>query len=88
MTAINMLRLDNSSPDFGEQLKQRLAWDASDDLDIHQRVLEIIANVRKNGDQALVDYTNRFDRTAFKAAAELELSPAALKQVWDSLPEA
>ncbi|MCK9607359.1 MAG: histidinol dehydrogenase [Methylomonas sp.] len=88
MTAINMLRLDNSSPDFERDLQQRLAWDASDDLDIHQRVLEIISNVRKSGDQALVDYTNRFDRTAFKTAAELELSPAALKQAWDSLPEA
>ncbi|OAI10549.1 histidinol dehydrogenase [Methylomonas lenta] len=88
MTAINMLRLDNSNPDFERDLQQRLAWDASDDLDIHQRVLEIIANVRKSGDQALIDYSNRFDRTDFKAAAELELSPAALKQAWDSLPEA
>ena len=88
MTAINMLRLDSTRPDFERDLQQRLAWDASDDLDIHQRVLEIIANLRKNGDQALVDYTNRFDRTTFKTAAELELSPAALKQAWDSLPEA
>ena len=88
MSAINMLRLDSASADFARDLQQRLAWDASDDLDIHQRVLEIIANVRKSGDQALIDYSNRFDRTAFKAAAELELSPAALKQAWDSLPEA
>lgn len=88
MTAINMLRLDTATVDFAQQLQHRLAWDASDDLEIHQRVLEIIANVRQNGDQALVDYSNRFDRTTFKTATELELSPAALKQAWDSLPEA
>ncbi len=87
MTAINMLRLDSASPNFAQVLKQRLDWDASDDLDIHQRVLEIIANVRKQGDQALIEYTNRFDRTDFKNGAELELSKAALKQAWDSLPE-
>ena len=88
MTAINMLRLDSASPDFAQVLKQRLDWDASDDLDIHQRVLEIIANVRKKGDDALMDYTNRFDRTHFKTANELELSKEALKQAWDSLPDA
>ena len=88
MTAINMLRFDSASPDFAQALKQRLDWDASDDLEIHQRVLEIIANVRKKGDEALIDYTNRFDRTQFQTADELELSQAALKQAWDSLPDA
>lgn len=86
MTAINMIRLDANSSDFNQQLKQRLAWDASDDLAIHQRVLEIIAAVRQQGDAALVEYTNRFDRCNFKAGAELELSKQALLDAWESLP--
>ena len=86
MTAINMIRLDANSTDFNQQLKQRLAWDASDDLAIHQRVLEIIAAVRQQGDAALVDYTNRFDRCAFKSGANLELDKQALLDAWDSLP--
>lgn len=87
MTAINMLRLDSAAPHFASALTQRLAWDASDDLEIHQRVMEIIASVRQKGDQALIDYTNRFDRTNFTTAGELELDQAALKRAWDSLPE-
>ena len=87
MTAFNMLRLDSTSPGFAQALKQRLAWDASDDLEIHQRVLEIIANVRRNGDAALIEYTNHFDRTDFNNGAELELNKTALKQAWDSLPD-
>lgn len=86
MTAINMLRLDSSFADFTTQLKQRLAWDASEDLEIHKRVLDIIANVRQNGDQALIEYTNRFDNTSFKAGAELELTNSALEEAWESLP--
>lgn len=86
MTAINIIRLDANSTDFNQQLKQRLAWDASDDLAIHQRVLEIIAAVRQQGDAALVDYTNRFDRCAFKSGADLELDKQALLDAWDSLP--
>ncbi|AMK76294.1 MULTISPECIES: histidinol dehydrogenase [Methylomonas] len=86
MTAIKMLRLDSAAVDFDKQLQARLAWDASDDLEIHKRVLDIIADVKKRGDKALLEYTNRFDGTAFKTAAELELDRAALQQAWDTLP--
>jgi histidinol dehydrogenase len=81
-----MLRLDSAAIDFEKQLQARLAWDASDDLEIHKRVLDIIADVKKRGDKALLEYTNRFDGTAFKAAAELELDRTALQQAWDTLP--
>nr|WP_306789995.1 histidinol dehydrogenase [Methylomonas fluvii] len=81
-----MLRLDSAAIDFEKQLQARLAWDANDDLEIHKRVLDIIADVKKRGDKALLEYTNRFDGTAFKAASELELDRGALQQAWDNLP--
>ena len=86
MTAISMTRLDANTADFNQQLQSLLAWDAADDLQIHQRVLEIIADVRQRGDQALIDYTNRFDHCQFKQAADLELSQQALLDAWNSLP--
>jgi histidinol dehydrogenase len=86
MTAIKMLRLDSAAVDFDKQLQTRLAWDASDDLEIHKRVLDIIADVKNRGDKALLEYTNRFDGTAFKTAAELELDRATLQHAWDTLP--
>ncbi|OQW72922.1 MAG: histidinol dehydrogenase [Proteobacteria bacterium ST_bin11] len=86
MTAIKMLRLDSAAVDFEKQLQARLAWDASDDLEIHKRVLDIIADVKKRGDKALLAYTNRFDGTTFKTATELELDRAALQHAWDTLP--
>ncbi len=86
MTAINITRLNANSPEFNQQLKDRLAWDAADDLAIHQRVLEIIADVRQQGDQALLAYTNRFDRCQFQSASQLELAPQSLQQAWNSLP--
>ena len=86
MTAISMTRLDANTADFNQQLQSLLAWDAADDLQINQRVLEIIADVRQRGDQALIDYTNRFDHCQFKQAADLELSQQALLDAWNSLP--
>ncbi|MGZ0078028.1 histidinol dehydrogenase [Methylomonas sp. YC3] len=86
MTAIKMLCLDSAAIDFDKQLQARLAWDASDDLEIHKRVLDIIADVKKRGDKALLEYTNRFDGTNFKTAGELELDRSTLQQAWDTLP--
>ncbi len=85
MAALTITQLDNSSPDFNQQLNHLLAWDESDDLEVNQRVLDIIANVRKNGDKAVLAYSNQFDQTDFKKAADLELSAEILKQAWDSL---
>ncbi len=81
-------KLDASHPDFDQQLQQLLAWDASDDLDIQQRVLAILADVRSNGDAAVINYTKRFDQRQISTADELELPNAALKAAWDALPMA
>ncbi|WP_031433954.1 histidinol dehydrogenase [Methylomarinum vadi] len=85
MTTINMTRLDSSAADFSAQLKTRLAWDASEDFEIHKRVMDIISDVRNLGDDAVIEYTNRFDQCAFKKAAELELPKQALQDAWNSL---
>ncbi len=86
MSDITILKLDAASPDFDRQLKNLLAFDDADDLEIHQRVLAIIADVRKNGDKAVIEYTNRFDHRSLTQASELELSPEALKSAWNGLP--
>lgn len=86
MSYLNITKLDASSADFGQQLQQLLAWDEADDLDIQQRVLAIIADVRKNGDKAVIDYTNRFDHRNIIQAGELELFKELLKSAWEKLP--
>jgi histidinol dehydrogenase len=88
MTAISLTRLDSAAADFNQQLASRLSWDAAEDLEIHRRVLEIISDIRQRGDQALVEYTNRYDHGQFDQAATLELEHAVLKQAWLNLPDA
>ena len=86
MSYLNITKLDASSTDFDQQLQQLLAWDETDGRDIQHRVLDIIADVRKNGDKAVIDYTNRFDRRNITQAGELELSKEILKSAWEKLP--
>jgi histidinol dehydrogenase len=86
MTSLQMTRLNANSDGFSRQLKALLAYDEADDLEIQQRVLAILADVRQRGDQAVIEYTNRFDQTTFATADQLELSTESLKKAWDSLP--
>ncbi len=86
MTCLTITKLDTASVDFDQQLQHLLALDEADDLDIQQRVLAIIADVRKNGDKAVIDYTNRFDQRNITQSCELELSKEALKSAWEQLP--
>lgn len=86
MPVLRMNRLDDSSPDFDRQLQALLAWNESEDLEIHRRVFDIIADVRSRGDQAVIDYTNRFDRRQLTDAKELELPKKTLETEWVRLP--
>ena len=86
MSKLCITKLDAASVDFSQQLQMLLSWDETDDLDIQQRVLAIIADVRKNGDNAVIDYTNRFDYRNINSSRELELSNDVLKLAWERLP--
>ncbi len=88
MSDLNIQKLNTTSPDFNQQLQNLLAWNETDDLDVHRRVLDIIADVRKRGDAAVIEYTNRFDNRQVVNASELEMSKETLKTAWENLPAA
>lgn len=86
MPELTITELDASSSDFAGQLQNLLAWNETVDFDIHRQVLDIIADVRSNGDKAVIAYTNRFDHRDIVAASELELGKPELKAAFDSIP--
>ncbi|HBA67006.1 MAG TPA: histidinol dehydrogenase [Methylococcaceae bacterium] len=88
MTDFSINRLDTVDSDFERRLKSLLDWNEQDDFEIQKQVLDIIAAVKKSGDQAVIDYTNRFDRRSIQAATDLEISKESLKAAWDNLPSA
>ncbi|GIX31877.1 MAG: histidinol dehydrogenase [Porticoccaceae bacterium] len=71
-------RLSTRDPGFDAALAELLAWEAVADPQVERAVAEIIERVRSEGDRALVEYTNRFDRRALSRAAELAVPPEAL----------
>jgi len=85
MTTLKITRLDSATADFQTRLQERLAWNETEDIEVHKRVVDIITDVRQNGDKAVIEYSNRFDHCQFKKASDLELSKEILKQAWDDL---
>lgn len=78
-------RLDSAEPDFSTRLERLLAWDDATDAAVLDTVRAVLADVRRRGDAALLEYTNRFDRRGVADAAELDLSVERLAEALQTL---
>ncbi|KQX94933.1 histidinol dehydrogenase [Variovorax sp. Root473] len=79
-------RLSTNSASFDAEFKARLHWSADADAAIEKVVADILADVQKRGDEAVLEYTNRFDKLDAKTLPELELTQAELKAAFEALP--
>lgn len=89
MSSQNLInRLDTAEADFEARFTRLLHWSPEQDQGIEQAVSAILADVQARGDEALMDYTRRFDRLDVHEAAGLRLSQADLQAALDGLPAA
>lgn len=72
------LRLDSADSDFEPLFQHLLDGKRESSQDVNDIVAGIIADVRARGDAAVLELTNRFDRTSFSSAAELRISAAEI----------
>lgn len=87
-SAINIKQLSSSDSDFDVRLDQLLAWENVSDGQVEDVVNDVLTNVRQQGDSALIDYTNRFDRRQITRISELSITKAELQEALDGLPVA
>ena len=86
---MSMIRkLDSTQDDFQETLDALLAFEAETDDAIEGAVAKIIADVRARGDEAVLEYTNRFDRMNAAGMADFDIGQAELEAALASLPAA
>ncbi|MDE2365478.1 MAG: histidinol dehydrogenase [Betaproteobacteria bacterium] len=77
---IQIKRLSSTDLDFDQRLEKLLAFEDTQDESVHATVSAILADIKKRGDEALLEYTRRFDRLEAVAAAELELPLTRLEE--------
>ena len=71
-------RLDSTAEGFGQALAALLAYEPQTDASVSAAVASIVDDVRRRGDDALLEYTRRFDRLDLDSASRLELPRAEL----------
>lgn len=84
--SLTVRRLSSREPEFLSTLDALLAFDNSTDEAIERTVAEVLANVRRLGDAAVLEYTQRFDKLTATTMAELELPLAELASAHANLP--
>ncbi|MFM7000178.1 MAG: histidinol dehydrogenase [Limnohabitans sp.] len=82
------LQLNTADAGFEAAFAARLHWSADTDAAIEQRVADILADVQKRGDAAVLEYTQRFDVLQATDVKALEITQAELQAALDSLPAA
>jgi histidinol dehydrogenase len=83
---IQIKRLNSTDVDFGQALEKLLAFEDAQDESTHATVSAILTDIKKSGDEALLEYTRRFDRLEVAVAAELELPLTRLDEALRRLP--
>ncbi|MFZ6776587.1 histidinol dehydrogenase [Undibacterium sp. Ji83W] len=78
-------RLDTTEADFSRKLTSLLAFEASEDEAIDRAAAQILASVKANGDTAVLEATNRFDRLNASSVAALELTQEEMQAALASL---
>ncbi len=84
-TPLPIARLATTQPDFQPKLLKMLAHEAGQDDAISATVKGILAEVRRRGDEAVLEYTAAFDRLKVSSAQALELPASVLKVAHEGL---
>lgn len=85
---MNIKRLNTRDTGFDAELKALLAFETAQDDTIDQVVANILKDVKARGDAAVLEYTNRFDKTNAASLAALEIPQAELHAALNGLPAA
>jgi len=81
-------RLSTADAGFEAELARLLAFEAAQDEGVERATAEILEGVRRRGDEALLEYTARFDRWTPRDAAELVVPLGRAREALASLPPA
>jgi histidinol dehydrogenase len=83
---MHIKRFSTKQFDFNAQLTRLLAFEETADEKLEATVAGILADVKRRGDAAVLEYTRKFDRLPLADAAEMELPRDELRAAFDGLP--
>ena len=85
--SLQMRTLDSQQADFTQAMDDLLSWESVSDHQVQQTVLDILHQIKTRGDEAVIEFSNRFDRLDVNTMAQLEIGQAQLQEALDNLPQ-
>lgn len=79
--------LDSQQADFTQAMDDLLSWESVSDHQVQQTVLDILHQIKSRGDDAVIEFSNRFDRLQVNSMTQLEIGQEQLQAALDGLPE-
>ena len=83
---MQITRLSSRDANFNATLKALLAFETAQDDSVDLVVAGILKDVKTRGDAAVLEYTNKFDKTNARNLADLEIKKPELNAALDALP--
>jgi len=87
MTQLTIKQLGLSDPNFDQSLNGMLAWETVSDGTMQQVVADVIHQVRTKGDEALLHFSEKFDRFKVGSISELTLAADEIEAAFKRLSE-
>ena len=75
------LRLDQAAPGFEKEFSAFLGRNRDSDENVDRIAAEIVADVRARGDQALAEYTRKFDKVEGALRTEVSMNIKRLMEI-------
>jgi histidinol dehydrogenase len=85
---LNINRFDSSDSNFQLELSKLLAWESVSNEAVFNTVSEILRAVKRHGDSAVLEYSQRFDGLTAGSVAALEMPADRLLQAYQEIPAA
>ena len=82
---LKIRRLSTQDAGFQSELRTLLAFESAQDASIDATVADILDNVKRRGDAAVLEYTSKFDKLDAKSLADLEIPQAKLEAAFTHL---
>ena len=80
-------RFNTTDLNFWQNLDKLLSWENSSEDRVFETVREILGNINRYGDKALLDYTRRLDRVEAAKVSDLEISQKRMQAALETIPE-
>ena len=82
---VKISRLKTTDSGFSETLDSLIAWDMASNTAVEKTVVEIISHIQSNGDDALLELTNRLDRRSCSDITQICVGQEEMSRALESL---